>query len=284
MKLLKFIALSLFLSSFFLQAQAQDTTRKTTIISSDTTVIRKDSSNARKANAAKVAQTPAAAPAPAAAAPAAAPASPATSGGSDDYPQVGFHLGFRFQPGFAAFSSSSNSNAVGFSGRVGYGYGISLAYYFNNYWGTQLELMYSTLSQDVQETKTGFTRTINLNYISIPILATLNTNYGKPVNFNIALGPQFGLLAGSSVSSNGNGNFSAGVAAKGMDLGVAFGGGLDFALGPKHHTHINVGYRGVQGLIDIDNSGGVQSNSNYYVIEKAKTASNNIYLGIMFKL
>jgi hypothetical protein len=276
MKILKLIALSILLSSFYFGAQAQDTTKKTTIISSDTTVIRKDSSNARKA---QVKPAPVVAPA-AAPAPAPAPAAPAQDG--TEYAQVGFHLGLRFQPGFAAVSSANSSNSVGISGRVGYGYGVSLAYYYNNYWGTQLELMYSTLSQDV--TEKGFSRTVNLNYISIPLLATLNTNYGKPVNFNIALGPQFGLLAGSSVSGNDN-NFNANVSAKGLDFGVAFGGGLDFALGPKHHTHINLGYRGVQGLLDIDNSGGaVQQDNNYYLLRKAKTGSNSIYLGIMFKL
>jgi hypothetical protein len=280
MKILKILVMSLMLSNFVGALQAQDTIRKTTIISSDTTLIRKDSSNAKKAM-----NKPAPAPAPAAA-PATAPAAtPAASGqDNEEFPQVGFHLGLRFQPGFASISSDKDPNTVSVGGRVGYGYGLSLAYYYNNYIGTQLELMYSTLAQDYTD-RFNTTHTVNLNYLSIPIITTFNTNYGKPVNFNVGIGPQLGLLVGSSVTNN-NGNFNAVLAAKGMDVGIGYGGGLDFALGPKHKTHINIGYRGVQGLIDIDNSGSNanQSTSSYYLLQKSKTNLNSFYIGMMFKL
>ncbi len=272
MKILKVITVSLLLSVFFNSAQAQDTTKKTTIISSDTTVIRKDYSTLPETKVVTTTQV-------------VAPVSTPQPTEAEDYPQAGFHLGLRFQPGFTAIKSSGNDvNTISVSGKVGYGFGMSFAYYFNNYFGTQLELMYSTLSQQYTD-KYNKTHNVDLNYISIPLIATLNSNYGKPVNINVAFGPQLGLLVGSKVSGN-DGDFNAVLAAKGTDLGVGFGGGLDFALGPKHHTHINLGYRGVQGLLDIDNSNGSTnlSTNQYYILQKSKTNTNSLYLGIMFKL
>lgn len=279
MKTPSILAACILLSCFINSAQAQDTTKKTTVISADTTVIRKDASTENKKQAADTSQVKVA-PAPQAVAPVATPPQEEPVA----FNQVGFHFGLRFQPGFTSIRSGAyKEGAVGVSGTVGYGYGLSLAYYFNNHFGTQLELMYSELGQKYTD-QYNKSHEINLTYINIPLILTLNTDYGKPVNFNIAFGPQLGILAGSKITGN-DGNFDAILSAKGMDLGVGFGGGLDFALGKKHHTHINVGFRGVRGIIDIDNSnGGSVTTNQYYALQRSHTNTSSLYLGFMFKL
>ena len=72
---------------------------------------------------------------------------------------------------------------------------------------------------------------VNIKYLDIPVLLSLNTNKMAAVNLNAVVGPQFGINVGSDISSSGStATATATVAAKKGDIGAAFGAGLEFAL------------------------------------------------------
>jgi len=181
------------------------------------------------------------------------------------YPQVGTHIGFKFQPTFTSLRSTGyDENSTEVNATVGYGYGASINYYFNNNFGTHFEVIYSELQQKYtdQENKN---RRLDVSYFDIPILLSFNSDYGRKINFNVAVGPQLGILSGSKFSSSGGeetANVKAVVALKTVDVGLGYGAGIDFGMGGKHTSHINLGLRGIAGY------------SN----------TLGMYLGLMFKL
>jgi hypothetical protein len=204
----------------------------------------------------------------------------------DSYPQSGFHAGARFQPQINWIRSNAfNRNSVSVSTSLGYGYALSLAYFFSNHFDMQLELMYSSLEQRfTNEYKTS--GSINLNYLHVPLLLSYNTNYGKPLNFSLGLGPQIGLLTGSSITGNESdpAKRRAVLSVKPMDLGLAYDAGFDLALGSKKHVHLSLGIRGVSGLVPIENVNGTLVTNEYYILDKARITTLGSYIGLMIKL
>ena len=201
--------------------------------------------------------------------------------------QVGFHLGLRVQPTFSSFDvTTENGNTVRSNFTGGIGYGGSLNYYISNYVGLHLEGMYSTLAQQYRDSTAD--RRVTLSYLNFPLLISFNTNYGKAVNLNLAFGPQVGISTGAKVeTTETNGGVATGEAiirVKPMDLGVAYGAGLDFGLGEERNVHFNIGYRGVYGLVDISDNKIDVGDGQYYVLQKSRVKTHGVYLGFMFKL
>jgi hypothetical protein len=140
--------------------------------------------------------------------------------------------------------------------------------------------MYSAISQKYKELDVE--HQINLKYINIPVLLSLNTSKHKAVNFNLVVGPQIGLSVGSSIgNNNSNGTaMSPVLAVKKGDLGLAYGAGVDFGLNSSRTVRLGIGYRGVMGLVDIsDRSNSIETNS-YYLLDKSKVKTNAAYIGL----
>ncbi|MBL0315698.1 MAG: PorT family protein [Flavobacteriales bacterium] len=195
-------------------------------------------------------------------------------------------FGLRFMPTFTALSlNTSTGGTVEGSATMGYGVGAFLAFNFNPHIGVQAEGIYSSISQKYKEEE--IERKINLKYINIPLLLSLNTNKNLPVNLNLVGGPQMGISVGSSMSSSGGDGTTAtqGIfAVRKGDVGFAFGAGLDFGVNPDQTIRISFGYRGVRGLFDISDNNRTDVTNSYYILDRTKIKTNAVYLGasIMF--
>jgi len=192
-------------------------------------------------------------------------------------------FGVRFMPTISSFDMKTTDGAT-VKGEVSFGYGLGglIGYNFNQHVGIQAELIYSSINQKYQERDVE--RKINLKYMNIPLLLSLNTGISKDVNLNFVAGPQMGIKTGGSVSSSGGDGTesNAVLSVKAGDLGFAYGAGLDFGLNPARTTRFGIGFRGVYGLIDIsENSPQLQTNS-YYIVDKAHVKTYSLYFGFSF--
>lgn len=207
----------------------------------------------------------------------------------DSYPQAGFHFGIRFQPQITWIKSSAyDANSLKVNSSYGTGYAASLAYFFSNHFDVQLEAMYSSLEQKYHD-RYDASRSIKLDYIHIPFLFALHTNYGKAFSFNVAVGPQLGLLTGSKssgdYSASDTSHTTAILSAKPLDIGLAYGAGIDMGMGESRHVHLNIGLRGVKGLTTIENlNNGTLAKNQYYILDNSYANSIGAYIGLMFKL
>jgi len=164
---------------------------------------------------------------------------------------------------------------------MGYGIAGVLGFNFNNHVGIQGEVIYNSLSQKYKDQ--NINRKINVKYVNIPLLLSLNTGKSKAININFVAGPQFGISLGSSINAeNGNSldTVSTVFAAKNNDFGLAYGAGLELMLNPARTLRLDLGYRGIYGLGNISKTGQNIPNNSRFILEKANVRTNSAYLGI----
>lgn len=167
---------------------------------------------------------------------------------------------------------------------VGFGGGGVVGVNFSKHVGLQLEVLYSELAQKYVD-NSGVARNLKLSYVNVPLLLVLNTNVSKVVNLNVCGGPQVGFNTGSSFTTE-NSNSSdvdtvhAVLAVKTGDVGIAYGIGLDFMLCPS--LKLSVGYRGVQGLIDVSDKSENTTTNDYYILDRAHVNTYSGYAGLAF--
>ena len=202
--------------------------------------------------------------------------------------QAGFHIGLRYQPVFGKVDFNTyGGNTVNATMQASHGFALSLNYYFNNWIGTHLEAMWSKQQFNFEDA--GSSRTVNLSYLNFPIMASLNSNLGHWFNVNIAAGPYFAVNTGADVevsnNQDGSGTAEGVLAINPVDIGVAYGGGVDFAFGPERGIHLRTGYRGTSGLLSLQNSRAeITENQFTLVAEGSRLHTSGFYLGVMFKL
>lgn len=193
-------------------------------------------------------------------------------------------FGLRLMPTFSSFDlKTSSGGTVKGEVKVGFGAGALLGFNFSDHVGVQGEIIYTTMSQKYKES--DIERKVNLRYVNIPLLLSLNTNKNAGVNFNIVAGPQIGISVGSSLNISGNNSTDstqAVLSVKKGDLGVAYGVGIDFGINESHTIRMSLGYRGVLGLIDISDNSGTIVTDSYYVLDKTHIKSNAAYIGLSF--
>lgn len=202
--------------------------------------------------------------------------------GDEDNSATGLYVGFRFMPTFTVLDYAEVDNSTIETTMVlGYGFGGLIGVAVSDHVGIQGEVIYSALAQKYKEGDR--TRTIKLNYINIPLLLVLNTGLDKPINLNVAVGPQLGLNVGSSIDGSADGSgtdtVQAVLSVKKGDIGVAYGAGLDFGSG---NMKFCVGFRGVFGLVDISDNSNTRETNEYYVLDKAHVKTYAGYVGITF--
>ncbi len=196
----------------------------------------------------------------------------------------GVHAGVVAQATFTDFKINSANGSINTSYVVGYGAGGFLGYFFSSHTELRLEALYSSLAQEYE--KDGVKSKVNLSYINFPLLFGLHTGYDKPVNLNVMFGPQFGINTGSSLDGDGGSGIDtvqASVKVKPSDIGIAYGVGLDFGIGPERLLHLNVGYRGVFGIVDISDNSKNTTTNNYYVLDRSKVKTYSGYIGVSYK-
>lgn len=190
-------------------------------------------------------------------------------------------LGLRFMPTYSSTDIQiSSGGEVQGNATLGFGAGAVIGFNFSEHIGVQGEVMYSSTTQKYKEEDVE--RKINLKYVNIPLMLSLNTGRTKIINFNIVAGPQMGISVGSSISGVATDSLDAVLSVKKGDLGVAFGAGFDIGLNPERTLRVGLGYRGVRGLLDISDNNDSLDNDSYYVLDKAHTKSNAGYIGLTY--
>jgi len=190
-------------------------------------------------------------------------------------------FGLRFMPTFSSFEMKTSSGST-IKGELtlGYGVGAFLGFNLSDHIGIQAEVIYSSITQKYEEV--DIERKVNLRYVNIPLLLSINTDKSKPVNVNFVVGPQLGLSVGSklSVSSDeGTSDLQALLLVKKSDFGLAYGAGLDFGLNQSRNIRLGVGFRGVLGLVDVsDKSTNITTNS-YYILDRTHIKTYSGYFG-----
>lgn len=193
-------------------------------------------------------------------------------------------FGFRFMPTFSSFEMESSSGGT-VKGEVtlGYGAGALIGFNFSKHVGLEGEVIYNSLSQKFVDQELD--REINVRYVNIPLLLSLNTGKSNPVNLKVELGPQLGLNVGSSISSSGDGTtdtLQTVLAAKKGDFGFAYGAGLEFILNTDKTIRLDIGFRGVYGFVNISNTSQNIETDSYYILDRAIVRSNSGYIGFTF--
>lgn len=196
----------------------------------------------------------------------------------------GFYGGINFMPTVSQFNVQTIDNGTAKAKMVlGYGFGLQAGYNFNEHVATQLEAIYSTLSQ--KYTDRSLERTIDLSYVHFPLTFRYNTDITGPVNFNIVLGPQVGVNVGSKIRTEdgrATDTVEAILAVKPADFGIAYGAGLNFGLGQASNPKINVGFRGVQGILDISESSQTTTTDQYYILDRSRVRTYAGVIGLTY--
>ncbi len=193
-------------------------------------------------------------------------------------------IGVRFMPVFSTFDVRTYDSGIAEANfTLGYGFGGLVGYNFNRYVGLQGELIYNVLNQKYRDR--SLDHTVTLNYVNIPLLLSLNTGKGAPVNLNLVAGPQVGINVGSRVETSGGkgvDTVQAILAVKAGDFGLAYGAGLEFGFGPGRNVLLDIGFRGVYGLIDISDRSKSTTTNEYYILDRAHVESYAGYIGLKF--
>lgn len=193
-------------------------------------------------------------------------------------------IGLRFMPSWSSFDVKSSDGVTQADFTVGYGIGAVAGINFNKHISALLEVQYNKLTQKYKDQELD--RRIDIDYINIPLLFSLNTNRMGLINLNFAIGPQIGLNVGSQLRTTGSSSdgtdFRAVLAVKQSDFGFAYGFGLDIGLNSARTTRLDLGFRGVQGLIDISDRSSTIDSGSYYILDKAYIKTYGIYAGLTF--
>jgi hypothetical protein len=195
-------------------------------------------------------------------------------------------IGLRFLPTFTSLEFQTVDEGT-VKGEVTLGYGISgmLAGNFTRHAGIQLEIIYNSLTQKYKDR--DLDRRIDISYINFPLLLSLNSDKAKPVNFNFVAGPQIGYNIGSRVETSSGGSDGADtvqavLAIRKGDFGFAYGAGLEFKLNQEGNFRFDIGFRGVYGLVNINDNSGTRTTNSYYILEKSRLKTNSLYLGFAY--
>ncbi|MGZ4033998.1 MAG: porin family protein [Bacteroidia bacterium] len=193
-------------------------------------------------------------------------------------------LGVRYLPTFSSLDLRTyNGDIVKGSATMSNGFGIMLGLNLNKYIGVQGELNYYQVSQKYKDR--NLDRQIDISYLNIPVLLSLNTNKESIVNLNLVAGPQFGINVGSNIKTSGNNNtdtLRAVVSMKHGDVGFAYGAGLEVALNPEHTFRLDLGFRGFYGLVNMNSTASGKDTYNVIVEASRKTYGGYIGLTLLF--
>lgn len=216
-------------------------------------------------------------------APPAPPAEPQSTAKDNERPPLRHgEFGVRYMPTFTTMRFRNQfDNEIQGDVAMSHGFGIMLGANLSKNIGLQVELSYLEVSQKYKDQ--NLDRKVDVSYLNIPVLLSLNTDKTRIVNLNFVAGPQFGVNLGSSISSSGTGDtetIQATVGAKGTDIGVAYGTGLEIALNRMHTVRLDFGYRGFYGLVDGNADQTAKNPDTYNVLIRTSRQTQGAYAGL----
>lgn len=190
-------------------------------------------------------------------------------------------FGVRFMPTVSSFDMrTSSGGVVTGEATLGFGGGAVLGFNLTNHIAIQGEAIYNSYSQKYKDQ--DMQREINIRYINVPLLLSLNTGKSNPVNLGIEFGPQFGFNIGSSISGSTGSHsdtLTTVLAVKKADFGFAYGAGLGFILNKSKTIRLDLGFRGVYGFVNIGNTSQPKDNNSYYILDRATVKTYSGYVG-----
>jgi hypothetical protein len=196
-----------------------------------------------------------------------------------DYPDLKMvEVGFHYMPTFYSLDfNSEEGGVIHGSVTLSHGFGGMLAINLSPHIGFQGEVDYYKATQKYKDQSVS--NEVNIKYLDIPLLLSLNTNKMARLNLNAVVGPQFGINVGSDFSSSGSAS-TAEVAVKKGDIGAAYGAGVEFVLDEGRNVRLDLGYRGFYGFVnmDADKSG----EGTYNVVVSANRKTNAAYVRLTF--
>lgn len=167
-----------------------------------------------------------------------------------------FGLTFGAQAQDVTFGAKAGVNLANLTGdiedndmKVGFHVGGVAEIMFNEKFGVQPELMYS--SQGSQEDFDGDTVKYNLDYINVPVMA----KYYVTEDLSIEAGPQVGYLVNSKATYDGDSEDIEGL--KDIDFGFNLGAGYKLESGLNFSARYNLGLSNINDEGDNDLKNGV---------------------------
>jgi opacity protein-like surface antigen len=200
---------------------------------------------------------------------------------SEDYPDLRVvELGVHYMPTFYSMDfNTSEGDIIEGSVTMSHGFGIMLGINFNPHIGIQGEIDYYKATQKYSDQSVD--NEVDIKYLNIPVLLSLNTSKMARLNLNAVVGPQFGINVGSDINSSGsNGTTRAVVETKKGDIGAAYGAGLEFVLNQNRTIRFDIGYRGFYGFVDVDAD--KTGEDTYNVMVSANRKTHAAYARITF--
>lgn len=193
-------------------------------------------------------------------------------------------FGVRYMPTFTTLRFKNQyDNEIQGEVSLSHGFGVMLGANLSKNIGIQAEVSYLDISQKYKDR--NLSRQVNVSYLNIPVLLSLNTDKTRIVNLNFVAGPQFGVNVGSSISTTGTEDaetIRATVGASGTDIGLAYGTGLEIALNKIRTVRLDFGYRGFYGLIDSNANQSSKNPDTYNVLIRASRQTQGAYAGFTF--
>ncbi|HYG50776.1 MAG TPA: porin family protein [Flavobacteriales bacterium] len=172
-------------------------------------------------------------------------------------PYYEWEVGFQVMPTYATVTMGNwDGTSVEDDAIIGLSRAGVAAFTLNPTLAVTAEFVYTTFKMEFNHR--GSPKRLNVNYISVPLMAAINTSKMSRINVKLVIGPQFGINAGSSVeSANGQepDSLQSLWRVKQGDMGVAYGAGLEFALNSSRSLRLTTGFRGISGFLNVaDNS------------------------------
>jgi hypothetical protein len=189
-------------------------------------------------------------------------------------------IGFVYLPSFASFKLNTK-NGIETEGEPvsNNGFGLFCTYNFTKHIGLELQVLYNSFSKKYDDAY--LKRTVNLHYISLPLLFVLSTNKSLPASINVVFGPQTGFNAASNskvISPEAKDSLLGTFAVKPIDIGIAYGAGLDLSFSKSQRMHIGIGYRAYYGLTNINNYDA--RGSSYSILSKGNLRTYSAYFSL----
>ncbi len=191
-------------------------------------------------------------------------------------------FGFRLMPTMTSLEvNNSSGGAVSGETLLGLSARALIGFSLTKHIAIQSEVMYSSFGHKSFDSEVE--RKINLRYVSIPLLFSVNTGKANFINLNAVAGPQLGINVGSDLTtsgSNGTTEKQPVLSVSKNDFGLAYGAGIDFALNKQHNVRLDLGYRGLLGLMDISDNSQTISPDSYYILPKSRINTQSVYIGL----
>lgn len=162
------------------------------------------------------------------------------------------------------------------------GRAATTAYNFNPNIGVQVEIINIAISRKYVYNSNS--NIVHINYISIPVLLSVNTSKAKRVNLNAVVGPQMGINIGSTIensSGNGSDTIQNIWTVKQGKMGIGYGSGLEISLNRSRKLRLDIGFRGFTGFLNVvDNSQASKGTDVSY--NKIRIQAYSMYVGLGF--